>query len=182
MYVTTIRWVAIGCLGLLGACASGGGTAIQAKASRRFGDLTIVVIADSGEARSIPGTAYLRYPDEERRKNIEASFAFAFVLDTAGRVEYETISFLGGAAPAFYDAACRSLRPMRFVPVLRDGTPRRSLVVSEVSFTLDRFAWLGRPLSGRRARSVNAEKYRLEFAALGVERSAQTLEARRHCP
>jgi hypothetical protein len=182
VHVTSIRCVAIACLGLLGACASNGGTAVHTEGSRRFRDLATVVMSDTGEGRPIPGMAYIRYPDEERRRNIEASFAFAFLLDATGHVEYESISFLNGAPPAFFDEACLWLRSMRFVPVQRDGTPRRSLVVSDLTFTLDFSRGPGSALSVRRATRVNAERYRRELAALGVERSVQKLEAHRHCP
>jgi len=130
----------------------------------------------------MPGMGHIRYPDEERRRNVEASFAFAFLLDATGHVEYETISFLNGAPPAFFDEACLWLRSMRFVPVQRDGTPQRALVVSDLTFTLDVSRGPGSALSVKRATRVNAERYRRELAALGVARSVQKLEAHRHCP
>jgi hypothetical protein len=147
----------------------------------RFRDLAAVVKADSGEARPIRGTGYLRYPDDERRRNIEASFAIAFLLDTEGRVEYETVSFLSGAPLAFFDEACHWLRSQRFAPVRRQGTPQRSLVVSDLTFTLDRSGNPGTPPSGRRAVPVNVEKYRRELAAMDVAALAGKLERHRHC-
>ena len=172
---------ALGCFGFLLACASSRGTVSDAEPSTRFRDLTAVVIADSGEAMPIPGMGYIRYPDEERRRNIEAAFAIAFLLDTDGRAEYETVSFLGGAAPAFFAEACHWLRTMRFAPVRRDGTPQRSLVVIDLTFTLDHSNAPGSALLVRRVTRVNVEKHRRRLAALGVVQSARELELRRHC-
>jgi hypothetical protein len=173
---------AVGFFGFVVACASARGTAgSQIGDAERFRDLPAVVMADSAEARPIPGTGHVRYPDEQRNRSIEAAFAFAFLLDTAGRVEYETVSFLGSAPTAFLSEACLWLRSQRFVPIRRDGIPRRTLVVSELSFTLDHSEHVGRTHPVTRAPVVNAEKSRREFAAKGVAQSARELEARRHC-
>ena len=110
----------VGCLCLIIACSSSRHTAgIEAETSPRFRDLDVVVVGESGEAREIQGTGYVAYPDEERRRSVEAAFAIAFLLDTAGRVEHETISFIGGAQSAFFSEACHWLRSQRFVPVRR---------------------------------------------------------------
>jgi hypothetical protein len=175
-------YLAVVSLAFLVACASARGTAgSQIGTSARFRDLAAVVMADSGEARPISGTGFVRYPDEPRRRSVEAAFAFVFLLDTAGRVEHETVSFLGSAPPAFLSEACLWLRSQRFVPIRRGGTLRRSFVVSELSFTLDHSEHAGQTHPVTRAPVVNAEKLRREFAAKGVEQSAQELEARRHC-
>jgi hypothetical protein len=138
-------------------------------------------MADSGEARPVSGTGHVQYPDEQRNRSVEAAFAFAFVLDTAGRVEYETVSFMGSAPQAFLSEACLWLRSQRFAPIRRGGMPRRSIVVSELSFTLDHSEHSGRTHPVTRAPMVDAEKLRREIAAKGVTQSAHELEAHRHC-
>ena len=104
----------------------------------RFGDLAGVVIAESTEGRQIAWTGHIRYPDAERMQGVEAAFAIAFVVDPTGRPEYETVSFIGGAAPAFFTEACLWLRDLRYEPIVREGVPRRVLVVSELTFGLER--------------------------------------------
>lgn len=171
----------VGCLCLISACsASRHSAGIEAETSTRFRDLDAVVVADRGDARPIQGTGYVAYPDEERRRSVEAAFVIAFLVDTAGRVEHETISFIGGARSAFFSEACQWLLSQRYVPVRRAGSLRRSLVVTELSFTLDHS---GDPGEHRviRAPRVNSERHRREFATMGVVAAAHELERHRHC-
>jgi hypothetical protein len=176
-----IARVAIGCLNLAVACAPNLGTATIAGGHlARFRDIPVLILADSGEVRPIPGTGYLRYPEQERTKSIEAALVVAFVVDTAGRAEYETVSFIGGAPPAFLNEACLWLRSQRFTPVQRDGTVRRALVVTDLTFTLQPGP-MGDVHLVNRAPPVNAERRRRDFAAKGVVAAAHELEAHRHC-
>ena len=88
------------------------------------GDL---VLADTGEAKPLDRNFYPRYPAEMRSAGEEAAFAALFVVDTAGRVEYRTISFASEVARPFQRSVCSYLQGTRFTPVMRDGAPRRAL-------------------------------------------------------
>jgi hypothetical protein len=121
----------------------------------------------------------IRYPDAERMQGIQAAFAFAFLVDAAGHPEYQTVSFIGAAAPAFFTEACRWLRDVRYAPIVRDGAPRRALLVSELTFGLQR---VDPAKSGQHVLTPNVEKIRHELIAKGLEASVRELEGRRHCP
>ena len=173
--------LAVGCLSLAVACSHNRGVASTgAGHPSRFRDIAAVVLADSGEARSIPGTGYLRYPEQERSQSIEAALLIAFVIDITGRAEYETVSFIGAAPRGFLNEACLWLRSQRFTPVQREGTLRRALVVSDLVFTLHPGP-VGDVHLVNRAPPVNVERRRREFAARGVEATTHELEAHRHC-
>jgi len=180
--VTSRLSLLIGCLLATIACAPkpNAASADITPASRtHFGDLAGVVIADSIEGPRIVHGAQLRYPDAERMQNIEAAFAFAFLIDQAGRPELESVSFIGGAAPAFFTEACHWLQEVRYAPVVRDGVPHRALLVSQLTFGLER---VDPARAGQRAHTPNVEKIRRELIAKGLKESVRELEGRRHCP
>lgn len=164
----------------LAACATASRAAdTLAPSEARFTDLASIVISDSGEGSLIPYTARVRYPEIQRTTNAEAAFAFVFVLDTTGKAEYPTISFIGNAQQPFFVEACRWLRMVRFERVRRDGVARRSLVVGNLSFTLQR-----RPEEAEHyvpIREVDVEPIRRALRTKGVASSVQELEARPHC-
>jgi len=179
--VFTHRHVRLALISLgLAACA----TASRAKgnaapAEARFTDVASIVMSDSGEGSLLPYTGRVRYPEIQRTTNVEAAFAFAFVLDTAGKAEYSTISFIGDAQPAFFVEACRWLRTTRFERVRREGVPRRSLIVGDLSFTLHRN--LEDAEHELPIRKVDVERIRRSLRARGVEMSVRELEAHPHC-
>jgi hypothetical protein len=135
-------------------------------------------MADSGEGRFAQGYGSVHYPKAERSRDVEADFALAFVLDTAGRAEYESVSLIGNPAPAFLEESCRMLRNARFTPVWRDGAKRRALIVSEMSFKIEPH----RPGPYLPPARPKVEALRRGFAEKGMARTAEELSARRHCP
>ena len=164
----------------LTACATVSRAADNPAASEaRFTDLPSIVISDSGEGTLIPYTARVRYPEIQRTTNVEAAFAFAFVLDTTGKAEYSTISFIGNAQAPFFVEACRWLRAVRFERVRRAGVARRSLVVGNLSFTLQRS--LEEAEHAVPIREVDVERIRRSLRARGVALSVQELEGLPHC-
>jgi hypothetical protein len=180
---TTIRLsLFVGCLLATVACAPKPHAAyadVTPTSRTRFGDLARVVIADSAEGPHIVSAGHPDYPDAERAQGVQAAFAFAFVVDPTGRLEYETVSFIGGAAPGFFIEACNWLRDAWFAPIVRGGVPRRALVVSQITFGLER---LDPAKSGQHPHTPNVEKIRRELVAKGLEASVRELEGRRHCP
>ena len=162
------------------ACAPASRTGVNAPLPvARFTDLASIVMSDSGEGKPLPHTGRVTYPDIQRAQSVEAAFAFAFVLDTTGRAEYPTISFIGSAQPPFFAEACRWLRMVRFERVRRDGVARRALVVGDLSFSLHRS--LEDAEHEAPIRQVDVERYRRAFLVKGLALSAQELEAHRHC-
>jgi hypothetical protein len=80
--------------------------------------------------------------------------------------------------PAAYANVTPTART-RFAPIVRDGVPRRALLVSELTFGLER---LDPARPGQHVRAPNVEKIRRELIAKGLEASVRELEGRRHCP
>jgi hypothetical protein len=61
----------------------------------------------------------------------------AFVIDTTGRAELRSVSFVERASdPGFQTAVCDFLRQARFVPSRAAGVPRRALVFMTFQFSL----------------------------------------------
>jgi hypothetical protein len=143
----------------------------------RFVELPAITIAEKNEARLLPPYGTVRYPEAERAQSIEAEFADAYVLDTAGMPEPRTITIVGDAAPAFLSAACQWIGTRRFEPVARNGVATRALVVRGVKFGIDG----PRVTHGVPTRRVREDDVRRRFVAQGVARSAQELERSYHC-
>jgi TonB family protein len=81
-----------------------------------------------------------KYPPGPRSKEIEADVILAFVVDSSGRPELPSASFIQDALePEFRHAICAHLRTARFV-YPPGSQPRRALVVTPVQFTINRRA------------------------------------------
>jgi hypothetical protein len=108
-----------------------------------------------------------------RSSGVEAGFVSLFVLDTSGRVEYPTITFAPDVARSFRVAVCSYLFRMRFTPVIRDGAPRRALVITPWTFALERGQW--------EKRQYDVGPLRRAVAAEGLPSAVTQLEAQPHC-
>lgn len=139
----------------------------------RFGDVTDLVIADSGEAQPASPGLFLKYPADAKARGIEGGFASVFVVDTAGRVEYRTVSFTADAPPELRDAVCSYLRGLRLTPVVRDGHVRRALVVNPWVFGLEGGRWMGQ--------RYDASPLRSAIASEGAATAIFQLERQPHC-
>jgi hypothetical protein len=103
----------------------------------RFGSSSDVVVADSGEQRPMGASRMPRYPQDARLRNVEAIAWLAFLVDTNGRVEYPSITFLKDPPPSeFRESVCDYLRSFRLTPVVRDGRKRRALQLQPFVFAL----------------------------------------------
>ena len=83
----------------------------------RFGDTHNVVVAERNESAPM----VREYP--------AAHFFIAFIVDTAGRVEQNSISFIGEAPEALRSHLCAEYTDVRFRPVRRAGIARRALMI-----------------------------------------------------
>ncbi len=70
----------------------------------------------------------LRYPDGMRRAKTAGEAVVEFVVDTAGRVEWETVGVVAATHPEFAEAARMAARTARFLPAQRAGRVVRQLV------------------------------------------------------
>ena len=68
------------------------------------------------QAKQIPGTGVLRYPDEMRRANKQGEVLAQFVVDASGMIEPSTYKVLKSDDPAFSEAVREALPTMRFRP------------------------------------------------------------------
>lgn len=166
--------VAIAAALLQMACASGPvPSASNAPSEPRFRATGDLILADSSEVKPLDTGRFPRFPVDMKAAGVEAGFAALLVLDTAGRVEYPTVSFTSDVARPFQVAVCSYLRTMRFTPVMRDGAPRRALVIAPWTFGLEGGVW--------EKRRYDAEPLRRAIVAEGLPAAVAQLEDRPHC-
>jgi hypothetical protein len=141
----------------------------------RFAQPFELVIVDSAESRPLPSRAHLRYPPSERARQHEAGFTAVFVVDTLGRVEWQSTSFLGTAPPLFREAVCTLLREQRFTPISRDGKLRRGLVVTDFTFSL------GKGYERWAKNFTIAPSIRASIDREGIAQAILAIETQPHC-
>ena len=90
------------------------------------------------QARQIPGTGNLRYPDELRVANVAGEVIAQFVVDTNGRYLDESFKVLKSNNPLFDDAVRNALPMMRFTPAVVKGKPVRQLLQQPFTFSLSK--------------------------------------------
>jgi TonB family protein len=119
-----------------------------------------------------------RYPVSLRNRHIQGQLVAAFVIDTAGRVEAQSISFVEpGSHREFQQSVCKFLREeARFIPGRSDGRPRRTLVFMPFTFTLSIF---GPPVDT--PPGVNVKAYQERARELPRDRLVAELESRPQC-
>jgi TonB family protein len=111
-----------------------------------------------------------KYPAGPRSKGTEADVVVAFVVDSSGRAEVPSASFIQDAAePEFRQAICAYLRDARFV-YPRGIQPRRALVVMPVQFTIN-----------RRAVPLDVKSIERELRQMPRSQVFEQLAASNHC-
>jgi hypothetical protein len=75
-----------------------------------------------------------RYPDWAREVNRTGAPVVAFVVDTMGRVEPRTESFLNDSDRDFRQSVCELLPKLRFLPFIVEGQKWRVLLVQFYAF------------------------------------------------
>lgn len=78
------------------------------------------------------------YPPSLRAASIEGSVVARFVVDTTGRAEPKSITFLEATHPLFADAVRQALVRSRYLPAMIGGRPVRQLVEQRFAFALNR--------------------------------------------
>ena len=157
-------------------CAAATSSAVNQAGSptARFRAAEELVFADSVEAQIPVSHVPPRFPPLERARGEEAGFVVALVLDTAGRAERHSVTFIGSAPPAFVHAVCTYYQAARYAPVHRDGTTRRALVVHPWDFSIEGVR-LTRP-------QVDAAPVRAHLTHSGSAAATAELESLPHCP
>jgi hypothetical protein len=118
-----------------------------------------------------------RYPDRARAAEQTAAPVVAFVVDTVGRVELSTASFLDDAEPVFREAVCEMLPQLRFEPLVLAEQKMRVLLVQFYAFN----TLVTPDLAGQaRAQALMNERQEA-YATQPVENVIPELERRPHC-
>jgi len=73
--------------------------------------------------------AFPKFPSDLASQGISGAVVVAYVIDTTGRVETGSASFLLATHPEFADAVCSSLPKVRYQPFLVANRKVRVLVV-----------------------------------------------------
>ncbi len=136
------------------------------------------ITGDPTGLRPVPGTFRgPRYPDRDRAANRTAAPVVAFVLDTLGRVEMQTVSFLDDSRREFQKAVCEVLPDLRYEPLVIDGRKWRVLLVQYYAFN----TWQAPDSAGwARSRALMRERQEA-YATQPVAAVVPDLERRPHC-
>jgi hypothetical protein len=100
----------------------------------RFKDPEGITADPTGLHRDTSVRAFPRYPRGLQEKGITSAMVVAFVIDTTGRVELETASFVKTSRPEFVKAVCDLLPKLRFQPFLVGDQKWRVLLVESFAF------------------------------------------------
>lgn len=115
----------------------GGSLGAQAPEATRFKDPEGItadptgLLRDTSDPLTRPGP---RFPREFMGRGIIGESVVAFVIDTTGRVELETASFLNTSRPEFEKAVCEFLPTARFQPFVVVDRKWRVLLVESFAF------------------------------------------------
>jgi hypothetical protein len=114
------------------------GSTLSAQAANlnRFKDPEGITADPTGLHRDTSVRAFPRYPRGLQAKGITGALVVAFVIDTTGRVELETASFVRTSRPEFAKAVCDLLPKLRFEPFLVADQKWRVLLVEMFAFNI----------------------------------------------
>jgi hypothetical protein len=139
----------------------------------RFGDTRKLVVADRLESNPV---AWVRVSSsEEVRERQDAHFFIAFIVDTAGRVERGSITFVGEAPEVFRHPRCAEVMNYRFRPVRRAGVARRAFMIHGFDF------WPGGHTASRPTANMLFDSTRAAVFGHGTAAAVEQLKTRPHC-
>lgn len=118
-----------------------------------------------------------RYPRDKESMGTNATPVVAYVIDTTGRIELETVSFLNASAPEFIDAVCAFLPAKRFEPFLVADQKWRVLLVEMYGFT----RWRDPDTTMLNAAKSLAKRSQEEFATSPISKAVARLDPLPHC-
>jgi TonB family protein len=168
------RFPLAGCLALI-ACATATRGAQYPDSAPRFPNASELTIAMADD--SLPRPARIdcgpRYPIGLRDDGVTGQLIAALVIDSTGRVEFPSISFVESAHPDFQKSVCDFLRDARFIPPRSGGVRQRTLVFMPFRFSLS----IAPPLGPQ----PNVKVYQTRARQLPGEELVAELEKRPHC-
>lgn len=133
-----------------------------------------LVVVDSSHTPLPIDKTVPRYPPDERARRVEVAFVAVIILDTLGRVELPSVSFVGDVPVAFAHAVCDFYKATRFAPVAsRSGGATRALVVYPWTFAITGGAWDGKTIDANPVR----DRLQKEGAVIAIKE----LEPLPHC-
>ena len=153
----------------------------QIVASSRFRDPEGITADPTGLRRDTtvklhpPGP---RYPRDQESMGTNAAPVVAYVIDTTGRIEIETVSFLNASAPEFIDAVCAFLPAKRFEPFVVADQKWRVLLVEMYGFN----HWKNRDTTMLNAATLLEKASQEEFATSPMSKVVRRLDPLPHCP
>lgn len=121
--------------------------------------------------------AYPKYPFDLRTQQPTGSPVVAFVIDTTGRVEQETATFLNESRKEFVRAVCDVLPRLRFQPFLLDGRKWRVLLVTTYGFN----NWAKLDTATLNAASALVRKSQEAFSTKPISTVIEQLVPLPHC-
>jgi hypothetical protein len=139
----------------------------------RFRDPEGITADPTGLLRDTSVRAYPRYPRALQEEGIVGSMVVAFVIDTTGRVEMETASFVKTSRPEFVKAVCDLLPKLRFQPFLVGDQKWRVLLVESFAFN----NW-PEPDSGASALAAHSQE---DFSTKPIANVVDQLLSLPHC-
>jgi hypothetical protein len=132
------------------------------------------LLRDRSDPASRPGP---RYPRDLEDTDIIGESVVAFVIDTTGRVELETASFLNTSRPEFEKAVCEFLPTARFQPFVVIDRKWRVLLVEMFAFN----KLMLRDTARLRAASALSTRSQEEFSTEPIGKVVAHLEPLPHC-
>jgi hypothetical protein len=145
----------------------------QATNLNRFKDPEGITADPTGLRRDTSVRAFPRYPRGLQEKGITGAPVAAFVIDTIGRVELETASFLNTSRPEFAKAVCDLLPKLRFQPFIVGDQKWRVLLVEMFAFN----NWPA-PDSAASALAAHSQE---DFATKPIVKAVEQLVSLPHC-
>ena len=119
----------------------------------------------------------IRFPDRALAADETGFLVVAFVVDTTGRIELPTVSFLDDSRRDFQKSVCEYLPKLEYIPLAVAGQKMRVLVVTTYGFNS-----VSTPdVSGSVRAHELARQLQETFATQPVENVVPDLERRPHC-
>jgi hypothetical protein len=119
-----------------------------------------------------------RYPQAQEARGINAAPVVAYVIDTTGGIELETVSFLNSSPPEIVDAVCAFLPMKRFEPLVVADQKWRVLLVDMYGFTI----WRNPDTTMLKAATSLEKRTQEEFATSPISKAVARLNPLPHCP
>ncbi|MFL5560994.1 MAG: hypothetical protein ACJ79K_05925 [Gemmatimonadaceae bacterium] len=157
--------------------AFAGGLGAQASTPQRFKDPEHTTADPTGLRPDRRVSVAPVYPAHLESEKVIGAPIVAFVIDTTGRVEIETASFVSIARPEFAKAVCDNLRTLRYEPFLLGDQKWRVLLVKMFGFEM----LVVPDTTTLRAASALAQRTQEEFATKPIAGVIAHLESLPHC-